>query len=81
MQSLNDGKKYIELIATTNMGNGSTYLYNLNGEILLQAKSFDSHEEMLEYVDYHKIKQFSTRIFSGEQISRIYENNILQADY
>lgn len=71
----------VEITAITNMGNGSTYLYDLNGDTILKAVTIDSHEECLQYYEYHKIDQFKIRKYNGDEISRIFENSILNNDY
>ena len=76
-----DNTFIVEITAITTMGNGSTYLYNLNGNTILKAVTIDLHEELLEYYEYHKIDQFKMRKYTGEGISRIFENTILNDDY
>ncbi len=76
-----DNTFIVEITAITTMGNGSTYLYNLNGNTILKAVTIDLHEELLEYYEYHKIDQFKMRKYTGERISRIFENTILNDDY
>ena len=72
----------IELVDSSNMGNGFLYLLDLDLAVLLKTYFYDAHYENWGYAEFHFMKLFSEREYTGEEISDVFRDNYrLTIDY
>ncbi|GHV57053.1 hypothetical protein AGMMS49579_22390 [Spirochaetia bacterium] len=75
-------KYIIEIIGSTNMGNGNIYLYDTNLNLLLKEYYYNIYMESWEYYVFHENELFKNREYiQGETISEIFRNNSLNIEY
>jgi len=71
----------IEIISSTNKGDGYLYLFRTNMSLMLQTRYFDSRREALDYSIYGKLKIYEKMGDVTAPVSRIYRNNHLNVAY
>ncbi|GHV07988.1 hypothetical protein FACS189485_18960 [Spirochaetia bacterium] len=75
-------KYIIEIIGSTNRGNGNIYLYDMDLSLLLKEYYYNTHMESWEYFEFHENELFKNREYiQGETISEIFRNNSLNIEY
>ncbi|HNY22380.1 MAG TPA: hypothetical protein PKO22_09570 [Treponemataceae bacterium] len=71
----------IEIVSSTNKGDGYLYVFNTAMRPLLQVRYFDSRRETLDYAIYGKLKISEKLGDVKTPVSRIYRDNHLNINY
>lgn len=72
----------IEVIGSSNMGNGNLYIFDVDLNILLKTYYVNTHFEDWDYVYFREIESFKNREYiSGETFGEIFRNGTLNIEY